>query len=359
MSTSAKTTGTDHELGDDCSAVAYSWAKRTFDVRDGLPGHPLPAPVAPFSSMLDIFGQRLAITSDGVGTKVEIAERMQRFDTLGHDLVAMVVDDLAANAVEPVALTNTLDVDILDRSVVDPLMHGLHDAARLSKIAVVGGEIAELGPRISGYGEGMHFNWCATAVGIVRPEFGFVDGSKVEVGDGIITVHSEGLRSNGFSLARKILGVKLGEQWHNEHFEGKRWGDWLLTPCRIYAPAITSLQHAGVDLHGLAHITGGGLPSKFGRTLKATGVGAQLDTLFPAEPFLETLCTWGDVTMDEAYRQWNMSNGFVVVVPEDASHRTITLLLAAGHRAQLAGHITKEPVIRIRTDHETPDYPLL
>lgn len=356
---SEHTTGTNHDIQDDCSSVAYGWAKRTFDVRDGLPGHPLPAPVAPFSSMLDVFGQRLAVTSDGVGTKVEIAERMQRFDTLGHDLVAMVVDDLAANAVEPIALTNTLDVDRLDKSVVDALMRGLHDAARLAKTAVVGGEIAELGSRIGGYGDGMHFSWCATAIGIVRPEFGFVDGAKVQAGDGIIAVHSEGLRSNGFSLARKILAAKLGAQWHDEHFEGKRWGDWLLTPCRIYAPAITSLQQANLKMHGLAHVTGGGLPSKFGRTLKATGLGAQLETLFPPEPFLTTLCKWGDVEPAEAYRQWNMSNGFVVVVPEDAVHRAITLLLAAGHRAQLAGHITKDPVMRIRTEHQTLDYPLL
>ncbi|MFO0664732.1 MAG: AIR synthase-related protein [Polyangiaceae bacterium] len=347
-----------HDLQDDCSAVAYGWAKRTFDVRDGLEGRPLPAPVAPFSSMLDVLGKRIAVTSDGVGTKVEIAERMRRYDTLGHDLVAMVTDDLAANAVEPFALTNTLDVDKLDKEVVDDLMRGLHDAARIAKVAVVGGEIAELGSRIGGFGHGMHFNWCATAVGIVRPEFGFVDGSKVRPGDGIVTLHSEGLRSNGFSLARRILAQKLGESWHDELFEGQRWGEWLLTPCRIYAPAITHLQQSGITLHGLAHITGGGFPSKFGRTLRATGSGAHLETLFPAEPFLKQLCEWGDVPAEEAYRQWNMSNGFVVVVPEPEIHKAIAALAAAGHRAQLAGHVTADPRMRILTENETLTYTL-
>lgn len=348
----------DHDLQDDCSAVAYGWAKRTFDVRDGLPGRPLPAPVAPFASMVDVLGQRIGVTSDGVGTKVEIAERMQRFDTLGHDLVAMVVDDLAANAVEPFALTNTLDVDRLDQTVVDALMRGLHDAARIAKVAVVGGEIAELGSRIGGFGQGMHFNWCATAIGLVRPEHAVVDGSHVTPGDGVVVVHSEGLRSNGFSLARKILGAKLGDAWHNELFEGTRWGDWLLTPCRIYAPAVTALQHARINVRGLAHVTGGGFPSKFGRTLKPNGLGANLEALFPAEPFIKTLCQWGEVSMAEAYRQWNMSNGFVVVVPEEEIHETLRSLAAAGHRAQLAGHVTRDPVLRIRTEHETLTYPL-
>ncbi|MFH1465496.1 MAG: AIR synthase related protein [Pseudomonadota bacterium] len=150
--------GLDTRLGDACSRAAYGWAKKSFANRAGRMGFPVFKAEGGFSNLMDYGGLRLAMTSDGIGTKVELAERLGVYDTLGHDLVAMTCDDLAAAGVEPVNLSNILDVDRLDEAVVDSLMRGLHAAAGVAGIAVVGGEIAELGDRIGGWGTGMHFN---------------------------------------------------------------------------------------------------------------------------------------------------------------------------------------------------------
>ncbi|MFH1807718.1 MAG: AIR synthase related protein, partial [Pseudomonadota bacterium] len=205
--------GLDIDLGDRCSHDAYAWARRSFGQRQGRAGEIIDLD-ASFSTGLRFGAERLAMTSDGIGTKVELAERCGVYDSLGHDLVAMVVDDLVCNGVEPCALSNILDVDRLHEPTVDALMRGLHDAAALARVAVVGGEIAELGTRIGGWGPGMHFNWCATALGVLPGGRTPVDGSRVEVGDAVLALHSVGFRSNGFSLARRILQRQFGERWH-------------------------------------------------------------------------------------------------------------------------------------------------
>lgn len=330
---------------DTASDVAYGWAKKTFANRDGLPGAPIASSVAQFSSWLDMQGARIAMTSDGIGTKVEVAERMQRFDTMGADLVAMVVDDLAANGVEPVALTNTLDVDTLDTAVVDVLMRGLYEAANTARIAVVGGEIAELGNRIGGYGKGMHFNWCATALGQLRPGWEPIDGRTIQVGDAIVAIESSSMRSNGYSAARRALQTVFGEMWHTEMHEGVSWGDRLLAPCQIYAPTITALRLAGLEMHGLAHITGGGLPSKFGRILKACGLGADLSDPFAPNSTFQGLIALSKMPLREAYQHWNMSNGFVIVLPEARVSRCVDA--CAPFRAKRIGCIIETPEIRI------------
>jgi phosphoribosylformylglycinamidine cyclo-ligase len=331
---------------DAASDVAYSWAKKTFGNRDGLPGQPVSSKVAQFSSWLDMQGSRIAMTSDGIGTKVEVAERLGRYDTLGADLVAMVVDDLAANGVEPVALTNTLDVDALDTRIVDELMHGLHDAAKIARIAVVGGEIAALGNRISGYGRGMHFNWCATALGQLRPDWRAIDGSEIREGDAIVAIESTSMRSNGYSAARRTLHTAFGDVWHTIMHKGQSWGERLLLPCEIYAPAIVALRLAGVEIHGLAHITGGGIPSKFGRILKATGLGADISEPFlPSETF-QGLLTLSRMTPREAYEHWNMNNGFLMVLPESEVKR----IADVPYRTKRIGTIVKRSGIRIGTE---------
>jgi phosphoribosylformylglycinamidine cyclo-ligase len=337
---------TELENQDAASSVAYSWAKKTFANRDGLPGQPIASKVAQFSSWLDMQGSRIAMTSDGIGTKVEVAERLGRYNTLGADLVAMVVDDLAANGVEPVALTNTLDVDVLDTRIVDELMHGLHDAAKTARIAVVGGEIAALGNRISGYGRGMHFNWCATALGQLRPEWNPIDGSAIREGDAIVAIESTSMRSNGYSAARRALHTAFGDVWHTIMHAGKSWGERLLAPCEIYAPTIVALRLAGLELHGLAHITGGGIPSKFGRILKATGLGAEITEPFAPNETFQGLLTLSRMTPREVYEHWNMGNGFLIVLPEAEVSRIVDVPF----RTKRVGTIVKRAGIRIGSE---------
>jgi phosphoribosylformylglycinamidine cyclo-ligase len=333
---------------DNASRVAYAWAERSFEFRRGLAGQPIASQVAQFSSWLDTGANKIAVSSDGIGTKVEIAERLGEFGTLGYDLMAMVTDDLAANGVEPFALTNTLDVNRLDHACIDALMHGLHDAAKVARVCVIGGEIAELGARVQGYGAGMHLNWCATAIGLLRAGWAPIDGSDIQLGDAVLAIESQSFRSNGYSTLRAGLTRQYGNEWHTHEWANRSWGAWLLEPCRIYSPLIVALRTAGFQLNGLAHITGGGIPNKLARTLAANKLGAELHDLIEAPAFMNQARELCSISMQDAYRHWNMGNGFILVVPAVQTTATLDACLAQGYSAKHVGNIIAEPVIQLK-----------
>jgi phosphoribosylformylglycinamidine cyclo-ligase len=299
-----------------------------------------------FSNWMDYGSLKVAMTCDGIGTKAEVAERTGIYRTLGYDLVAMVADDLVANGIEPINLVNVLDVDKPDEAIIDELMEGLHAAATECGIAIVGGEIAELGRRTGGWGPRMHFNWCATAIGVPRNGCAPIDGGQIQAGDAVIALRSAGFRSNGFSLVRSILETAHGPSWHDvPSVDGRSWGEVALTPSILFTPSILALIDAGIPLRGVAHITGGGIPSKFGRVLKRSGLGARLDRLFAPHDFMQKLLELGNVDFETAYRQWNMGNAMLVVVPPASADKTLSLLAARGVGAQLAGEIAPGPIV--------------
>lgn len=342
--------GVNLDLGNACSRKALSWAKKTFSNRLGKPGAPVLGLEKAFATILDFGTVKIAVTSDGIGTKIELAERVETYETLGFDLVAMVVDDLAAIGAHPVGISNILDVDVLDDGIVDRLMKGLHDAANVAGIALTGGEIAELGDRIRGWGERMHFNWCGTGIGVLPEETRFADGSHVVSGDVILSLASRGLRSNGFTLARNILQQAYGDDWHNTSFdEQTSWGQTLLTPSRIFAPAIRRLENCGVPIHGVAHITGGGIPDNLARVLAPNRLGAALDTLCPPHAAMRRLQELGGVSESRAYRQWNMGNGMLLVIPKEQAKPALSSMDDTGYEAQVAGFVTEKPAITIRS----------
>ena len=343
--------GLDIDLGNRCSQIAYDWAKKTFGNRPSGSGNPLPASDGGFSSVMDFNGVKIGISSDGIGTKIELAERTGIYRTLGFDLVAMVADDLAANGIETVNLSNILDVDRLDAAIVDELMCGLHDAAVFARIAVTGGEIAELGGRIGGYGDRMHFNWGATGVGILPQGREIIDGRKTQAGDTVIALQSRGFRSNGFSLLRRILQEAFGEEWHNAVYDGiTRWGEILLTPSLIYTPLIADVLKAGIELRGIAHITGGGIPDNLSRVLRSNGLGADLGDLFEPLPVMRRVQEMGEVSEEQAYRLWNMGNGMLLIVSADADAKALDFINKKDHyRARICGSVTDKPVIQLQT----------
>ncbi|NOX88282.1 MAG: phosphoribosylformylglycinamidine cyclo-ligase, partial [Calditrichaeota bacterium] len=308
--------GVDIDLGNRCSKIAYDWAKKTFSLRPAGSGNPVAGLEGAFSNVMDYRGVKIGISSDGIGTKIELAERTGIYNTIGFDLIAMVSDDLAANGLETVNLSNILDVDFLDAAIVDQLMEGLYRAAEFARITVTGGEIAELGKRINGWGERMHFNWAATGVGILPEGAEVIDGSKVREGDSIISLKSRGFRSNGFSLLRKIMYEKFGDLWHHEPYSPqKNWGEALLTPSLIYTPLIADLIKSDIEIHAIAHITGGGIGDNLSRALKTSGLGAELNSLFEPPDFMLKVQELGEVPEDQAYRLWNMGNGMLLIVP--------------------------------------------
>ena len=353
--TTENSAGYSIEDGNAASRNAYGWAKKTFVNRTGLPGEPAQDLDGGFSNEIRFGAERLGISSDGIGTKIEVAERLNKYDTLGYDLIAMTADDLIAAGFVPTNLSNIIDVNHLDYGVVDQMMRGLHDAANFAKVAITGGEIAELGNRIGGWsGAKMNFNWCSTAIGVLHPSLAQpLSGKTARAGHAVVALRSPSFRSNGYSLARKTLQNLFGDNWHEAPYDGPdaaqypTWGDAMLAPSLIYSPGIAALLDAGLPLHGVAHITGGGVADNFQRVLK-NGLGALLDNLFAPLPAMHRLCEVGGISPETAYLYWNMGNGMLVVTENASAAAVVTALQASGYDAQVAGYLTAEAGVTLR-----------
>jgi phosphoribosylformylglycinamidine cyclo-ligase len=328
--------GVDIDAGDAASSLAGRYAATTFSSRNGMIGKPVKLPGG-FAGAMD-FGKFLIVTGDdGTGTKMEVAERMQKFDTIGSDLLAMVSDDAICLGAEVISITNTLDCRKVEKKVVGELLKSLAAACKKEKILISGGEIAEVGKAVNG------LVWNATAIGIVAKNR-IIDGSKIKAGDVIISLRESGLRSNGFSLARYILKNRFGENWHKQIFRGKPWGEWLLTPSQVYHSAILSLvgrygEKGKLEVKGIAHITGGGVEGNLPRIFREKKLGAALPHLWPATPWMEELIRLGKVSREEAREVWNLGNGMLIVVAKKDVVKTIQLLAKAKVAAKVAGEI--------------------
>lgn len=341
-----RNSGVHRDLGDLCSEMAYREAKKTFSGRRGMIGRPLTMEGG-FTGALDMGDFLLVQNEDGVGTKIKVAGRIKRYNTLGYDLVAMVADDAICVGAEVISITNTIDTSELSEKVVQPLMAGLSKACREQKIVIPGGEIAELKGHVKGY------TWNATAVGIVKKNK-FITGASIKPGNSVISIQSPNFRSNGFTLLRAILKKTYGEKWHLKKFRGKCWGDIALAPSVIYHAGILSLigrfgEKPRVRVKGIAHITGGGLPGNaarmFGKNPKKLGL--LFDKLPPPPAPMLELQRLGNVSDREAYETWNMGIGMVLVT--ENTERALALLKKAGLKAAVVGEVTKKPGVSIKT----------
>lgn len=336
--------GLDIDLGNACSKTAFGWARQTFANRAGMHGET--GDKASFANVMRFGELSLAMCTDGIGTKAELAERTGLYGSLGFDLLCMVADDLACMGAEPTNVVNVLDVDRLDHEVVDQLLAGLAEAAASCGVSVVGGEIAELGSRIGGWGEGMHFNWAATAIGVVHGEP--IDSSAVRPGDAVVAIASAGLRSNGFSLVRRVLGAALGDDWHQAPFDEERtWGEVVLTPSLITSPLVVTLLAQGLRPHGIAHVTGGGTAENLARSLN--GCGTVLDSLFQPHPVMLRLQELGGIEEAEAYRLWNMGQALLLVMDPGQAEGVLETAEELGYSARLAGRVTESPEVIVHT----------
>lgn len=342
--------GIDIDLGNQCSRIAYDWAKKTFTHREPGTGNPLMSADGGFSSLMDFHGVKIGMSSDGIGTKIELAERTGIYNTIGFDLVAMVADDLAANGIETVNLSNILDVDLLDSEVVDKLMEGLYEATKFANITVTGGEIAELGSRIGGYGDKMHFNWCSTGIGILAEGQNLIDGKNIRSGDAIIALKSRGFRSNGFSLIRRIMEKKFGPEWHKSEYEKDvSWGEVLLTPSLIYTPLVASLIKQNIKINGIVHVTGGGLADNLSRILKINQLGANLTDIFEPLPVMKKVQELGQISEEQAYQLWNMGNGMLIILNEDQVDSALEQIKQNDYQARECGQIIDKFTITIES----------
>lgn len=354
-----QSSGVDRVLGDQASQILYEAARATWQNREGALGE-VCVPLDDFSGVrtIDISelppGTCMGVNADGVGTKIEIAERVKRHDTMAYDLLAMVCDDAVIRGAEPALVSSILDVstlsnlssDFLER--VRSIAQGYVHAAQHAGVSVVNGEFAELGSRVQG-ADRFAYNWGASVVWFARKDR-LLTGSLIKPGHEIVALREKGFRANGISLLRAIVSDSFGNGWHTQDWKGRPLGEIALEPSTMYTRCIVEMT-GGVfgdpqaSLLGAAHITGGGIPSKLGRLLKTNGFGARLDALF-APPSLMLECQrWGRVLDEEAYRTWNMGQGMLLISDQPRG----VLDVAARHdiEARVVGHITETPEIQI------------
>jgi phosphoribosylformylglycinamidine cyclo-ligase len=269
----------------------------------------------------------LVATTDGVGTKLLVAERAGRYDTIGIDLVAMCVDDLVCQGAEPLFFLDYISTGRLDPEQIDQVISGVVEGCRTAGCALIGGEMAEHpGAMAAG-----HLDLAGFAVGAVERDQ-ILTGARARAGDRLVGLPSPGLRSNGYSLARRVLLDRAGLELDDELFDGHRVGDELLQPSVIYAPAVTRLI-GEVDLRAVAHITGGGLVGNLPRALPE-GVDAVVDraTWEVPQVFVE-IQRRGEIDDAEMARVFNLGIGMVLVMPPDDVARARTLLEETGYAA--------------------------
>lgn len=278
----------------------------------------------------------LVSSTDGVGTKALIAQAMGSFRTIGVDLVAMCVDDLVCQGAEPLFFLDYIAVGRLDPDHVEQLVDGVAEGCRQAGCALIGGEMAEH----PGAMEPGEFDLVGFSVGVVERSRILPTG-EVTPGDVLIGIPSPNLRSNGYSLARRVLLERAGRSLDEPAFEGAHHslGEELLRPSVVYAPAILALLEA-VEVRAIAHITGGGIPGNLVRVLPADADAVvETDRWEPPRMFGE-IQRLGDVSDEEMARVFNMGLGMIAVVPEAEAFKAIDLLRTKGHMATEVGRIT-------------------
>ena len=246
--------------------------------------------------------------TDGVGTKLLVAQRLGRHTSIGVDLVAMCVNDIAVLGAEPLFFLDYFATGRLAPDVAVEVVQGIAEGCRQAGCALVGGETAEM-PGL--YGPG-HYDLAGFCVGVVERD-GILDGSRIQPGDALIGLPASGVHSNGYSLVRKLVDDL---DWSASHGLDAPVGDVLLRPTRIYVRELATLR-AGHDVRGLVHITGGGFPGNIPRVLP-DGLGARLDRdSWPELPIFRLLRELGGLSDDEMHRTFNNGLGMIAVVPAD------------------------------------------
>jgi phosphoribosylformylglycinamidine cyclo-ligase len=273
----------------------------------------------------------LALSTDGVGTKVVVAERLGRFDTIGIDCVAMNVNDVVCVGAEPLAVLDYLAVEEPEPGMLEQIGHGLKRGAERAGVEIPGGELAVMPELIRGHPSPRGFDLLGFCVGIV-PLDAIVNGASIRPGDAIVGLPSSGVHSNGLTLARRALPDLL-----ETLPDGRTVGDALLEPTVIYVRAALALLRSGHDVRGLAHITGEGFLNLL--RLEAP-VGYRIDAPLPAPPVFEVIARRGGVDGAEMWEVFNMGCGFCCVVSPGDAEAALALLAEHHAGAAVIGEVT-------------------
>jgi phosphoribosylformylglycinamidine cyclo-ligase len=266
-------------------------------------------PSGHYASVLRLDDRRgLALSCDGVGTKVIVAERLGRLDTVGIDCIAMNVNDVICVGAEPIAVLDYIAVEEADPDALEQIALGLRAGAEAAGVEIPGGELAVLPELIRGHPSPHGFDLLGFCVGLVDLD-AIVTGESIEPGDAVIGVPSNGIHSNGLTLARRALGDD---------------DERLLEPTAIYVRAVRELLDSAVEVRGLAHITGEGFLNLL--RLHTEAAGYLIDQPLPVQPLFEEIAERGGVGPAEMYEVFNMGCGFCCVVPADDAEEAVSIL---------------------------------
>jgi phosphoribosylformylglycinamidine cyclo-ligase len=303
-----------------------------------LPGH--------YASVIRIApGLGVALATDSVGSKVIVAEETQRFSTIGIDCVAMNVNDLICVGAEPLALLDYIAVESAEPALLAELAEGLRAGAEDAGVEIPGGEVCQLPEVIRGHPSPYGFDLVGSAIGTVALDQ-IIDGSACSPGDALIGLPASGVHSNGLTLARRVLldQAGLGLDARPDALGGASVADVLLEPTVIYVRAVLDLLRSDIPVHGLAHITGGGLLNllRLGND-PAHPVGFQIDAPLPVPPVFSLIAELGDVPAAEMWEVFNMGCGFCAVVPERSAAAAVELLAARHPGTAVIGRVSDSP----------------
>lgn len=338
-----KDAGVDRTAGDQASKLLYEAAKRSWPNRIGKLGEVLSIGdqfrVTRFAELHN--GFCVGFNLDGVGTKVELAERLGEYRGLCFDLVAMTCDDAAVQWAEPLHFGSIVDMGRVQLDIVRELAAGFVEAATVAGVAIVNGELAELPGRLRGFeSEGLNLGGVCVWVGD-RKRLG---GGLVQSGDLIIGVQEQGFRCNGYSLIRRVLEGEYGSEWGTGPGRGGDLAVFAARPSMVYTPLILSLTGGlnSVAVEGVRsfiHVTGGGLMGRLEYSLRSTGLGASISNL-PRPPMeMLAIAELGAVSLEEAYRTWNMGVGLLVICSREAGADVLGKIESQGLRGAEIGLI--------------------
>ena len=282
----------------------------------------------------------IALGADGVGTKVIVAEQTGRYDTVGIDCIAMNVNDVVCVGAEPLAVLDYLAVEQADPAVLRDIALGLKAGAEQAGVEIPGGELAQLPELVKGHPSPRGFDLTGACFGTVALD-AIVTGERIAAGDALIGLPASGVHSNGLTLARRALleqgGLGLDER--PAELDGATVADALLEPTVIYVRAILELLRSEVPVHGLAHVTGGGVLNLL---RLGSGVGYEIDAPLPVLGVFELIARLGRVDPAEMWKVFNMGCGFVCTVPEAHADAAVALLSRRHPGAARIGRVTAD-----------------
>jgi phosphoribosylformylglycinamidine cyclo-ligase len=293
-----------------------------------------------YASVLRVTPQLgIALSTDGVGSKIVVAEQAGRLETVGIDCVAMNVNDVVCVGAEPIAMLDYLAVEQADPAALERIAQGLKAGAEAANVEIPGGELAVLPEIVRGHPSPHGFDLCGTAIGTVALD-AIVTGDAARPGDALVGLPASGLHSNGYTLARRALLDEAGLALDATPAElgGATVADVLLEPTVIYVRAVLDLLRSGVPVHGLAHITGGGLKNLL--RLGGGSVGYAVEQPLPAPPVFGLVQAAAAVSDAEMWEVFNMGCGFVAVVPEPHAEAAVSVLAARHPGTARIGTVT-------------------